>query len=150
MRGLIRLHEFHKVELVKIVEQERGEEEFEGMAEDVQALLQSLEIPFRKVMLCSGDLGFSAMKTYDFEIWMPSENRYREISSVSICGDFQARRAKIRYRDQEGVINYAITMNGSSLAIDRCVAAIIENGHAEDGQIRIPKCLTRYYGRDYL
>lgn len=81
---------------------------------------------------------------------MPSENRYREISSVSICGDFQARRAKIRYRDQEGLINYAVTMNGSSLAVDRCVAAIIENGYTEDERIRIPKCLVKYYGRDYL
>lgn len=144
IRGIVRLKEFHKVELVKISSQEDAEQEYEKMVSDVTALLKSFNIPFRKVLLCSGDIGFSASKTIDFEIWIPSENKYREISSVSACSTFQSRRAKIRYKSGSK-IKYAVTMNGSALAVDRLVAAIIENNRSSDNTINIPECLVPYY-----
>lgn len=143
-RGIIRQHEFHKVELVKVVKQEDGMTEWEKMVNDAKNILELLEIPYREVMLSTGDIGFSSAKTIDLELWIPSEEKYRETSSISICNDFQARRAKIRYRNDEGKTTYAFTMNGSGLAIDRVMAAILENYQNSDGSISIPKVLIPY------
>ena len=143
-RGIIRQHEFHKVELVKVVKQEDGMTEWEKMVNDSKNILELLEIPYREVMLSTGDIGFSSAKTIDLELWIPSEEKYRETSSISICNDFQARRAKIRYRNDEGKTTYAFTMNGSGLAIDRVMAAILENYQNSDGSISIPKVLIPY------
>lgn len=143
-RGIIRQHEFHKVELVKVVKQEDGMTEWEKMVNDAKNILKLLEIPYREVMLSTGDIGFSSAKTIDLELWIPSEEKYRETSSISICNDFQARRAKIRYRNDEGKTTYAFTMNGSGLAIDRVMAAILENYQNSDGSISIPKVLIPY------
>ena len=143
-RGIIRQHEFHKVELVKVVKQEEGMIEWEKMVNDAKSILELLEIPYREVMLSTGDIGFSSAKTIDLELWIPSEEKYRETSSISICNDFQARRAKIRYRNDEGKTTYAFTMNGSGLAIDRVMAAILENYQNKDGSISIPKVLIPY------
>lgn len=143
-RGIIRQHEFHKVELVKVVKQEDGMIEWEKMVNDAKNILELLEIPYREVMLSTGDIGFSSAKTIDLELWIPSEEKYRETSSISICNDFQARRAKIRYRNDEGKTTYAFTMNGSGLAIDRVMAAILENYQNKDGSISIPKVLIPY------
>lgn len=143
-RGIIRQHEFHKVELVKVVKQEDGMIEWEKMVNDAKNILELLEIPYREVMLSTGDIGFSSAKTIDLELWIPSEEKYRETSSISICNDFQARRAKIRYRNDEGKTTYAFTMNGSGLAIDRVMAAILENYQNNDGSISIPKVLIPY------
>lgn len=143
-RGIIRQHEFHKVELVKVVKQEDGMTEWEKMVNDAKNILELLEIPYREVMLSTGDIGFSSAKTIDLELWIPSEEKYRETSSISICNDFQARRAKIRYRNDEGKTTYAFTMNGSGLAIDRVMAAILENYQNKDGSISIPKILIPY------
>lgn len=143
-RGIIRQHEFHKVELVKVVKQEDGMTEWEKMVNDAKSILELLEIPYREVMLSTGDIGFSSAKTIDLELWIPSEEKYRETSSISICNDFQARRAKIRYRNDEGKTTYAFTMNGSGLAIDRVMAAILENYQNSDGSIDIPKVLIPY------
>lgn len=143
-RGIIRQHEFHKVELVKVVKQEDGMTEWEKMVNDAKNILELLEIPYREVMLSTGDIGFSSAKTIDLELWIPSEEKYRETSSISICNDFQSRRAKIRYRNDEGKTTYAFTMNGSGLAIDRVMAAILENYQNSDGSISIPKVLIPY------
>lgn len=143
-RGIIRQHEFHKVEIVKVVKQEDGMTEWEKMVNDAKNILELLEIPYREVMLSTGDIGFSSAKTIDLELWIPSEEKYRETSSISICNDFQARRAKIRYRNDEGKTTYAFTMNGSGLAIDRVMAAILENYQNSDGSISIPKVLIPY------
>ena len=114
------------------------------MVNDAKNILELLEIPYREVMLSTGDIGFSSAKTIDLELWIPSEEKYRETSSISICNDFQARRAKIRYRNDEGKTTYAFTMNGSGLAIDRVMAAILENYQNSDGSISIPKVLIPY------
>ena len=114
------------------------------MVNDAKNILELLEIPYREVMLSTGDIGFSSAKTIDLELWIPSEEKYRETSSISICNDFQARRAKIRYRNDEGKTTYAYTMNGSGLAIDRVMAAILENYQNSDGSISIPKVLIPY------
>ncbi|WP_434337186.1 serine--tRNA ligase [Mesomycoplasma conjunctivae] len=144
-KGIIRLHEFHKVELVKITNAEDGIFEFEQTVEDAAYILELLEIPYQKVVLSTGDLGFSARKTVDLEAWMPSENKYREVSSISYCGDFQAQRAKIRYRDQNGKVVYAHTINGSGLAIDRIVAILLEQYQEKDGTWRVPTILEKYF-----
>lgn len=146
MKGIIRNHQFKKVELVKITSKEDSEKEFNQMLEQAKLVLEELELPYRELMLCTGDLGFSARSTVDLEVWLPSEIKYREISSVSYMGDFQARRAMIRYRDAKGEVQYAHTMNGSALAIDRLVAAILENYQNKDGTITIPKKLVPYMG----
>ncbi len=143
-KGLIRLHQFNKVELVKITKPENAEKEFNNILADAENILQKLELPYRKVALCSGDLGFSANRTIDLEVWMPSENKYREISSISNFGDYQARRSMIRFKNESGDIEYAATLNGSGLAIDRCIAAILENYQNEDNTITIPKALEAY------
>jgi seryl-tRNA synthetase len=146
-RGLIRQHQFHKVEMVKIVTPEQAEEEHEALTKDAENLLQALGLPYRTVILCGGDVGFTARICYDIEVWLPGQNGYREISSCSHFGDFQSRRAKIRYRPEGGgkpVI--AHTINGSGLAVGRTLVAIIENYQQEDGSILIPEVLRPYMG----
>lgn len=145
-KGIIRLHQFKKVELVKITNEKDALIEFEKMLTQAKKTLELLEIPFREVQLCTGDTGFSSRKTIDLEVWLPSEIKFREISSVSYMGDFQARRAMIRYRDEHGNTQYAHTMNGSGVAIDRLVAAILENYQNPDGTISVPKALIPYMG----
>lgn len=145
-KGIIRQHQFGKVELVKLVKPEGSYEEQEDMVADVERLLQSLELPYRVVELCSGDIGFSSAKTYDLEVWFPSYDTYREISSCSNFLDFQARRCMLRYRNEEGKVEYLHTLNGSGIPTGRCLAAIIENNQTEDGKIRIPEVLRPYMG----
>lgn len=146
-RGLIRQHQFNKVELVKFVKPETSYDELEKLTADAEAVLKILGIPYRVVRLCSGDLGFSSAMTYDIEVWMPSYGRYVEISSCSNFEDFQARRAGIRYRDNEtGKAEYVHTLNGSGLAVGRTTAAILENFQKEDGSVKIPEALRKYMG----
>lgn len=145
-RGLIRLHQFHKVEMVKFSDKDHSYDELEKMTQDAEILLQKLNLPYRVVALSTGDMGFSAAKTYDLEVWVPAQNTYREISSCSNCGDFQARRAMIRYRDEDGKVQYAHTLNGSGLAVGRTVTAILENYQNEDGTVTIPEILIPYMG----
>ncbi|MGM0214264.1 serine--tRNA ligase [Enterococcus sp. AZ109] len=145
-RGLIRLHQFHKVEMVKFSDKETSYDELEKMTNDAEVLLQKLNLPYRVVALSTGDMGFSAAKTYDLEVWVPAQNTYREISSCSNCEDFQARRAMIRYRDEDGKVQYAHTLNGSGLAVGRTVTAILENYQNEDGTVTIPEVLVPYMG----
>ena len=147
-KGLIRSRQFHKVELVKITTASQALSEFENCVADAERVLQLLEIPYQKVLLCTGDLGFSARITYDLELWLPSERRFREVSSISYFGDFQARRAKIRYRNEQGKTTYAHTINGSGLAIDRIVAALLELYQNSDGTIDIPKALLPFWHGD--
>ncbi|NPB05609.1 MAG: serine--tRNA ligase [Aquificae bacterium] len=146
VKGLIRLHQFDKVELVKITKPETSYEELEKLVADAERVLQELELPYRVVELCTGDLGFSAAKTYDLEVWMPSYNRYREVSSCSNCEDFQARRMKLRYKTADGKKFFCHTLNGSGLAVGRTLAAILENYQQEDGSVVIPKALRPYLG----
>lgn len=147
-RGIIRVHEFDKVEMVKFASQEDSFNQLESMVEEAETCLQALNLPYRVVNLCSGDLGFSAAKTYDLEVWLPSYGDYKEISSCSNCTDFQARRANIRYKDPEKFkgARYAHTLNGSGLAVGRTMAAIIENYQNEDGTVSIPEALVPYMG----
>ena len=145
-KGLIRLHQFHKVELVYIVEPNESPKAHQEMIKRACSLLQDLNLPYREVLLCSGDMGFSAQKCIDLEVWLPGQNKYREISSLSNCGDFQARRAGIRFRDDEGKPQYVHTLNGSGLAVGRTVVAIMENYQNKDGSICIPEKLRPYMG----
>ncbi|HHV71707.1 MAG TPA: serine--tRNA ligase [Clostridia bacterium] len=145
-RGLIRQHQFNKVELVKFTKPEESYQELESLLRDAEEVLQRLGLPYRVVVLSSGDLGFSSAKTYDIEVWLPSFNRYREISSCSNFEDFQARRANIRYRPKNGKVEYVHTLNGSGLAVGRTVAAILENFQEEDGSVVIPEALRPYMG----
>lgn len=150
-RGLIRQHQFNKVELVKIAKPEQSYDELEHMTAEAEEVLKLLELPYRVVTLCTGDMGFSAAKTYDVEVWMPSYNRYVEISSCSNCEDFQARRANIRYRDNpKDKPQFAHTLNGSGVAVGRTVAAILENYQNEDGSVTVPKVLVPYMGTDII
>ena len=143
-KGMIRQHQFYKVEMVSIVEQEKCFEELERMTNCATGILDILELPYRKIILCSGDMGFSAEKTYDIEVWLPSENKYREISSCSSCSTFQALRMKTRYKNQKNETVYAGTLNGSGLAVGRTLIAILENYQEKDGSISIPKVLRPY------
>lgn len=146
-RGLIRLHQFHKVEMVKFATPEQSYDELEKMTANAENILQKLGLPYRVLSLCTGDMGFSAAKTYDLEVWIPAQNAYREISSCSNTEDFQARRAQIRYRDEaDGKVKLAHTLNGSGLAVGRTVAAILENYQNEDGSVTIPEVLRPYMG----
>ncbi|WFB92381.1 serine--tRNA ligase [Streptococcus parasuis] len=146
-RGLIRLHQFHKVEMVKFATPEQSYDELEKMTVNAENILQKLGLPYRVLSLCTGDMGFSAAKTYDLEVWIPAQNAYREISSCSNTEDFQARRAQIRYRDAaEGKVKLLHTLNGSGLAVGRTVAAILENYQNEDGSVTIPEVLRPYMG----
>ena len=144
MRGLIRQHQFNKVELVKFVTPETSYDELEKLLADAEEVLKILRLPYRVVILCSGDLGFSSAKTYDIEVWIPSQKTYREISSCSNFEDFQARRANIRYRNKAGKIGFVHTLNGSGLAIGRTVVAILENYQQENGTVIIPEALRPY------
>ena len=146
-RGLIRLHQFHKVEMVKFSKPESSYDELEKMTANAENILQKLGLPYRVITLCTGDMGFSAAKTYDLEVWIPAQNTYREISSCSNTEDFQARRAQIRYRDEaDGKVKLLHTLNGSGLAVGRTVAAILENYQNEDGSVTIPEALRPYMG----
>ncbi|MFU2206702.1 serine--tRNA ligase [Streptococcus pluranimalium] len=146
-RGLIRLHQFHKVEMVKFTKPEESYDELEEMTANAENILQKLGLPYRVLALCTGDMGFSAAKTYDLEVWIPAQNAYREISSCSNTEDFQARRAQIRYRDEaDGKVKLLHTLNGSGLAVGRTVAAILENYQNEDGSVTIPEVLRPYMG----
>ncbi len=150
VRGIMRLHQFNKVELVKIVHPEKSYEELEKLVREAEKVLQLLGLHYRVVELCTGDLGFSAAKTYDIEVWIPSQNRYREISSCSNCEDFQARRAQIRFRDREGKTRLVHTLNGSGLAVGRTVIAILEQFQQKDGSVVIPEVLRNYIGTDRI
>ena len=143
-KGMIRQHQFYKVEMVSIVEQDKCSEELERMTNCATGILDLLELPYRKMILCSGDMGFSAEKTYDIEVWLPSENKYREISSCSSCSTFQAVRMKARYRSQKKEMLFVGTLNGSGLAVGRTLIAILENYQQKDGSITIPKALRPY------
>ncbi len=147
-RGIIRVHEFDKVEMVKFATPETGFDELDSMVKDAENILQLLGLPYRVVNLCTGDIGFSAAQTFDLEVWLPSYNDYKEISSCSCCGDFQARRANIKYRhaDNKKRTDYLYTLNGSGLAVGRTMAAVIENYQQEDGSIKIPDVLVPYMG----
>lgn len=150
-RGLIRQHQFNKVELVKFVKPETSYDELEKLTADAEEVLKRLEIPYRVVRLSSGDLGFSSAMTYDIEVWMPSYGRYVEISSCSNFEDFQARRANIRYRNEAtGKAEFVHTLNGSGLAVGRTVAAILENYQQKDGSVKIPEALKKYMGCELL
>lgn len=145
-RGIIRVHEFDKVEMVKFATPEDSMNQLESMVAEAEACLQTLELPYRVVSLCTGDIGFSACKCYDLEVWLPSYNNYKEISSCSNCWDFQARRANIKYRDPQHFkgTRFVHTLNGSGLAVGRCMAAIMENYQNADGSITIPEALRPY------
>lgn len=147
-RGIIRVHQFSKVEMVKFAKPEESFDDLEGMVADAENILQKLGLPYRVISLCTGDIGFSAAKTYDLEVWLPSYNGYKEISSCSDCTDFQARRANIKYRDPENFkgSRYVHTLNGSGLAVGRTMAAIIENYQQPDGTIKVPDVLVPYMG----
>ena len=143
-KGMIRQHQFYKVEMVSITDNSKCIEELERMTNCATEILDKLKLPYRKIVLCSGDMGFSAEKTYDIEVWIPSENKYREISSCSSCGTFQARRMKARYKDKNNKINYVGTLNGSGLAVGRTLIAIVENYQNRDGSITVPDVLKPY------
>jgi seryl-tRNA synthetase len=147
VRGLIRQHQFNKVEMVKFSEPETSYDELESMVQNAEEVLKRLEIPYRVVELCTGDLGFGAAKTYDLEVWLPGQNAYREISSCSNCEDFQARRANIRYRKEtKGRPNFVHTLNGSGLAVGRTLVAVLENYQQKDGSVIVPQVLRSYMG----
>ena len=147
MRGLIRLHQFNKVELVKLVSPETSFDELEKLLNDAEAILQALQLPYRVIELCTGDLGFSAIKTYDIEVWLPSSGKYREISSCSNCGDFQARRGNIRFKEPGKQGTQSVhTLNGTGLAVGRTMAAILENYQQPDGTLHVPSVLQPYLG----
>ena len=145
-KGMIRQHQFYKVELVSIVENNKCLEELEHMTNSATMILDKLKLPYRKIILNTGDMGFSAEKTYDIEVWLPSENKYREISSCSSCGTFQARRMKARYKNKDNVTDFVGTLNGSGLAVGRTLIAILENYQTEDGSIMIPDVIKPYMG----
>ena len=150
-RGLIRQHQFNKVELVKISKPESSYDELEHMTASAEHVLQLLGLPYRVIALCTGDIGFSAAKTYDIEVWMPSYNRYVEISSCSNCEDFQARRANIRFkRDAKSKPEFVHTLNGSGVAVGRTVAAVLENYQNADGSVTVPEVLRPYMGCDKI
>ena len=143
-RGMLRQHQFYKVEMVSITTPDQSEQEHQRMTQCAETILQRLELPFRTVALCAGDMGFAAQKTHDIEVWMPGQNTYREISSCSNCGDFQARRMNARYRAGEKNTEFVHTLNGSGVAIGRCLIAIMENFQQPDGSISLPKALHKY------
>ncbi|MDR1327170.1 MAG: serine--tRNA ligase [Heliobacteriaceae bacterium] len=150
-RGLIRVHQFNKVELVKLCTPQTSPDEHEKLTKDAEKMLELLELPYRRIELCTADIGFSAQKCYDLEVWMPSYNAYKEISSCSNFGDFQARRANIKYRDKEtNKPQFVHTINGSGLAVGRTFAAIVENFQQSDGTIVIPEVLRQYTGFEVL
>ncbi len=144
--GMLRQHQFEKVEMVSITTPETSMAEHDRMTACAEAILEKLGLPFRTIVLCTGDMGFGAQKTHDLEVWLPGQNRYREISSVSVCGDFQARRMNARYRPAGGKPEFVHTLNGSGLAVGRCLIAVLENGQQEDGSVDLPAALHPYLG----
>ena len=146
-RGMIRLHQFSKVELVSVTAPKQSNEEHERMTSCAEEVLKRLDLPFRTMVLCTGDMGFSARKTYDIEVWLPGQNRYREISSCSNCGDFQARRMKARFKAKgEKQTQFVHTLNGSGLAVGRTLVAVLENYQEPDGSVAVPEALQPYMG----
>ncbi len=145
-RGMIRMHQFRKVELVSITTQEQSHDEHERMVACAEEVLKRLELPYRVMLLCTGDMGFGARKTYDLEVWLPSQGKYREISSCSNCGDFQARRMNARFRNKDGKTEFVHTLNGSGLAVGRTLVAVLENYQEADGSIKVPTALVPYMG----
>ena len=152
-RGMLRQHQFYKVELVSITDQESSRDEHERMTACAEQVLKRLGLPFRTIVLCTGDMGFGARKTYDIEVWLPGQNAYREISSCSVCGDFQARRMDARYRPAagsssavSGATRFVHTLNGSGTAVGRALIAVMENYQNEDGSVTIPEALLPYMG----
>jgi seryl-tRNA synthetase len=149
-RGLIRQHQFGKVELVKIVAPENADAEADALLSDAEALLQALELPYRAVQLCAGDVGFSAQRCVDLEVWLPGQQEYREVSSCSLMGDFQARRMNLRYKpapspeDKKPRPRFPCTMNGSGLAVGRALVAVLENHQNDDGSVNVPAALRPY------
>jgi seryl-tRNA synthetase len=150
IRGIIRQHQFDKVELVKIVHPDTSDQELERLTADAEEILKLLGLPYRVVALCTGDLGFASAKTYDIEVWFPSQNKYREISSCSNCTDFQARRMNTRFKDSEGRKRFVHTLNGSGLAVGRTLAAILENYQQKDGSVIVPEVLRDYLKADVI
>jgi seryl-tRNA synthetase len=146
VKGLIRMHQFNKVEMVGICTASQSAGIHEKMVQSSTEILEKLGLPYRVLALCSGDIGFASQKTFDLEVWVPSQKKYREISSISNCGDFQARRANIRVRNKEGKVEFAHTLNGSGLAVGRTVVAILENYQQKDGSVQIPEILVPYMG----
>lgn len=144
VKGLIRMHQFNKVEMVCLTTPAQSDEVHKAMIQSACDILERLELPYRAVQLCSGDTGFSSQKTTDLEVWLPSQNKYREISSISNCGDFQARRANIRFRNAQGKMEFAHTLNGSGLAVGRTLLAILENGQQKDGTVALPEAIWPY------
>ena len=144
--GMLRQHQFEKVEMVSITTPETSLAEHERMTKCAEAVLERLGLPYRTVVLCTGDMGFGARKTHDIEVWLPGQDKYREISSVSVCGDFQARRMNARYRPQGGKPDFVHTLNGSGLAVGRCLIAVLENGQQADGSVDLPEVLTSWLG----
>jgi seryl-tRNA synthetase len=150
-RGLIRTHQFNKVELIKFAASDNSYDELESMLKDSETILQLLKLPYRVISLCSGDMGFSMAKTYDIEVWIPSQGVYREIGSISNAEDYQARRGNIRTkRNKESKPEYVHTLNGSGLAVGRTVVAILENYQNEDGTVKVPEVLIPYMGTDII
>jgi seryl-tRNA synthetase len=145
-KGLIRQHQFEKTELVSVVTPEASEDEHERMTRAAESILEALDLPYRRVLLCTGDMGFGARKTFDLEVWLPGQQRYREISSCSNCGDFQARRMNARFRREGGKPEFVHTLNGSALAVGRTLVAVLENYQEKDGSVRIPEALLPYMG----
>ena len=145
-RGMIRQHQFDKVELVQIAHPEKSFEALEEMVGHAEMILQRLVLPYRVMSLCTGDMGFGACKTYDLEVWLPAQNTYREISSISNMGVFQARRMQARFRNEQGKTEYVHTLNGSALAVGRTLVAVLENYQQADGSVQIPKVLQAYMG----
>jgi Seryl-tRNA synthetase len=150
IRGIIRQHQFDKVELVKIVHPDTSDQELEKLTADAEEILKLLGLPYRVVALCTGDLGFASAKTYDIEVWFPSQNKYREISSCSNCTDFQARRMNTRFKDRQGRKRFVHTLNGSGLAVGRTLAAILENYQQKDGSVVVPEVLRDYLKADFI
>jgi seryl-tRNA synthetase len=148
-RGLIRLHQFNKVELYWFCHPDHSAEAHAQITADAEAVLEALELPYRTIELCTGDLGFSASRTYDIEVWLPGAGAYREISSCSVCGDFQARRSSIRFKEGKGT-QLLHTLNGSGLAVGRTMAALLETGQQSDGSVRLPQALVPYFGSDRI
>jgi seryl-tRNA synthetase len=149
-KGMIRQHQFYKVELVSIVEPEKCLEELDRMTNCAEEILKKLKIPYRVILLSTGDMGFSAEKTYDLEAWIPSENKYREISSCSSCGQFQSRRMSAKYKNDKNETNFVATLNGSGLAVGRTMIAIMENYQQKDGSIAVPDVLIPYMNNEKI
>jgi seryl-tRNA synthetase len=145
-RGMIRQHQFTKVELVSITTPEQAMDEHERMTSSAEEILRRLALPYRVMTLCTGDMGFASQKTYDIEVWLPGQDTYREISSCSVCGDFQARRMNARYRGKNNAPRFVYTLNGSGVAVGRALIAVMENYQNEDGSITVPDVLQNYMG----